>query len=169
MITTTQTIGPFPHEAWRWAVEASAGGPLRIDGRLLDGAGQPIDDGWVEAFVPGAGLRRCASGAQGEFSLALPAGAAPGDPARPRAAGEPARPAAAAEPAAWITVFARGLLKHQFSAVFLADAPGLDAAPLLAQLPAERRATLIARRDGDGYRWDIHLQGEHETVFLDFE
>jgi protocatechuate 3,4-dioxygenase, alpha subunit len=160
MITTTQTIGPFPHEAWRWAVEASAGGPLRIDGRLLDGAGQPIDDGWVEAFVPGAGLRRCATGALGEFSLALPAGPA---------AAEPADPTAAAEPAAWITVFARGLLKHQFSAVFLADAPGLAAAPLLAQLPAERRATLLAQRDGDGYRWDIHLQGEHETVFLDFE
>ncbi|RZU00722.1 protocatechuate 3,4-dioxygenase [Rivibacter subsaxonicus] len=155
-LTPTQTIGPFPHEAWQWAIEASASGPLRIQGRLLDGAGQPVDDGWVEAFVPGAAAPafvRCATGAQGEFSLALPATAG-----------------GAGEPAAWITVFARGLLQHQFSAVFLGDAPTLATAPLLAQLPEERRATLIARRDGvNGYRWDIHLQGEHETVFLDFE
>ena len=150
MNTPSQTIGPFPHAAWQWAVDASASGPLRIEGRLLDGAGQAIDDGWVEALVPDAGLVRCATAANGEFSLALPANSATG------------------EPAAWITVFARGLLKHQFSAVFLADAPGLATAPLLTQVPAERRATLIAQRDGAGYRWDIHLQGEHETVFLDF-
>ncbi len=151
MMTPAQTIGPFPHAAWQWAVDASATGALLIEGRLLDGAGQPIDDGWVEAVAPGAGLLRCATGPQGEFSLALPPNPAAG------------------EPAAWITVFARGLLKHQFSAVFLADAPGLATAPLLAQVSAERRATLIAQRDGAGYRWDIHLQGEHETVFLDFE
>ena len=158
--TPAQTIGPFPHAAWQWAIEASVSGPLRIEGRLLDGAGQGIDDGWVEAVVPGAGLVRCATGAQGEFTLALPVHSVPGEPAGHTAAGEPA---------AWITVFARGLLKHQFSAVFLADAPGLATAKLLAQVPAERRATLIASRDGAGYRWDIHLQGEHETVFLDFE
>jgi protocatechuate 3,4-dioxygenase, alpha subunit len=37
--------------------------------------------------------------------------------------------------------------------------------------PRERRETLIARRDERGgeivYVFDIHLQGEHETVFFD--
>jgi protocatechuate 3,4-dioxygenase alpha subunit len=170
LITTSQTIGPFPHEGWRWAAELSqlgsaADGTVTVSGVLYDGQGLPVTDGWVEAWAPAAaphepqrpmpGFRRCPTGEQGEFGLVLPmpmqAQAAPG------------------EPAAWITLFARGLLKHQFCAVFLADAPGLANSELLAQLPAARRDTLIAQRQADGsYRWDIHLQGERETVFLDF-
>ena len=30
-----------------------------------------------------------------------------------------------------------------------------------------RVPTLIAPRDGDAYSFDIHLQGENETVFFD--
>jgi protocatechuate 3,4-dioxygenase alpha subunit len=42
--------------------------------------------------------------------------------------------------------------------------------PVLALVPGARRATLIARADSaDGDRWmfDIHLQGDRETVFFD--
>ena len=43
------------------------------------------------------------------------------------------------------------------------------------QVPVDRRATLIAQRldgaeDGGGpavYQFDIHMQGDHETVFFD--
>jgi protocatechuate 3,4-dioxygenase alpha subunit len=36
-------------------------------------------------------------------------------------------------------------------------------------VPAARRATLIAQQTAEGeYRWDIHLQGERETVFFDY-
>jgi protocatechuate 3,4-dioxygenase, alpha subunit len=168
-ITSSQTIGPFPHEGWRWAAELSQQGAtattwITIGGTLFDGQGQPVSDGWVEAWSPAAatgeherpmpGFRRCPTGERGEFRIELAASpqAAPG------------------EPAAWITLFARGLLKHQFCAVFLADAPGLASSELLAQVPAARRDTLLAQRQADGsYRWDIHLQGERETVFLDFE
>jgi protocatechuate 3,4-dioxygenase alpha subunit len=167
-ITSSQTIGPFSHEGWRWAAELSqqavpAAAGITLRGVLYDGQGLPVGDGWVEAWTPAAapaeherpmpGFRRCATGEQGEFrlELSLPAQAEPG------------------EPVAWITLFARGLLKHQFCAVFLADAPGLAGSELLAQVPAARRETLIAQRQPDGsYRWDIHLQGERETVFLDF-
>jgi len=165
-ITSSQTIGPFPHEGWRWAAELSqqgavGAGPVTISGVLYDGQDLPVSDGWVEAWTPAAvpveherpmpGFRRCATGEQGEFRLALSAAPRPG------------------EPVAWITLFARGVLKHQFCAVFLADAPGLASSELLAQVPAARRDTLIAQRQPDGsYRWDIHLQGERETVFLDF-
>jgi protocatechuate 3,4-dioxygenase, alpha subunit len=42
---------------------------------------------------------------------------------------------------------------------------------VLALVPAERRATLIAAREpGNGnavYRFDIRLQGDNETVFFD--
>ncbi len=36
-----------------------------------------------------------------------------------------------------------------------------------ARVPAERRDTLIAKREGNTYRFDIHMQGERETVFFD--
>ena len=43
-------------------------------------------------------------------------------------------------------------------------------AEYLASLEPERRQTLIARRDPDGgLSWDIRLQGDGETVFLDFD
>ena len=48
----------------------------------------------------------------------------------------------------------------------------VDAAdPVLAEVPADRRATLVAARedtpDGVVYRFDIHMQGDNETVFFD--
>jgi protocatechuate 3,4-dioxygenase, alpha subunit len=36
-------------------------------------------------------------------------------------------------------------------------------------VPAYKRASLIAKSESIGYRWDVHLQGAHETVFFDFE
>jgi protocatechuate 3,4-dioxygenase alpha subunit len=38
---------------------------------------------------------------------------------------------------------------------------------VLAGVPAERRATLLARPTADGYHFDLHLQGPDETVFFD--
>lgn len=160
-ITPSQTIGPFPHEAWQWLVQATAARgdvPLLIEGRLLDGLGEAINDGWIEATVPGLagldGFQRRATDEQGRFLLSLAARPVPG------------------APAAYITVFARGLSLHQCTAVFLADAEGLAASPLLRQLPAERRASLLAApaETPGRYRWDVRLQGNaaQETVFFDY-
>jgi protocatechuate 3,4-dioxygenase alpha subunit len=77
--------------------------------------------------------------------------------------------AQAGAPAAFVTVFARGLGKHQFTVIFLADDASLDTAAILCQVPAERRHTLLARPQGTGsYAWDIALQGADETVFFDY-
>jgi protocatechuate 3,4-dioxygenase, alpha subunit len=38
--------------------------------------------------------------------------------------------------------------------------------PVLAGVPPERRGTLVAEVTDEGYRFDIRLQGEHETVFF---
>ncbi len=62
-----------------------------------------------------------------------------------------------------ITVFARGLLNRLFTRAYL---PGGDPDSLLAGLDAARRDTLVCAAEPTGYRFDIHLQGEHETVFL---
>jgi protocatechuate 3,4-dioxygenase alpha subunit len=163
-ITTAQTIGPFSHEAWQWAADLSgrvetSAPTVTSRGVIHDGDGVPIDDAQIEAWTPHAtgaeagqpmpGFRRIPSGAGGEFALKL------------------SLPDAQADgPLAFVTVFARGLVKHQFTAVFLEDGPS---SPLLAQVPEARRGTLLARRETDGsYRWDIHMQGPHETVFFDY-
>ena len=72
-----------------------------------------------------------------------------------------------------VVVQARGMLNPTFTRCWFddeADANAEDA--VLAQIPVERRATVIARRvdDVDGlptYRFDIRYQGPDETVFLD--
>ena len=167
-ITTSQTIGPFSHEAWEWAVAASAapqtGAPgVAVSGTIYDGDGAAINDAMIEAWLPdGAGaeaarpipgFRRVPSDDDGRFSLRLP----------------PPLPAARGEPACYVTVFARGLVKHQFTAVFLDDDGGLAQSAILNQVPAARRATLVARKQADGeYRWDIWMQTDKETVFFDY-
>ena len=60
---------------------------------------------------------------------------------------------------------------HLFTRIYLpGDEAALAADPLLSGLDAARRDTLIAQDDGRGtYRFDIRLQGEGETVFLEFQ
>lgn len=169
-ITTSQTIGPFSHEAWQWAVDASTPATLEtsaptvlISGIIYDGNGAPIDDAQIEAWTPAGaaaestqaipGFRRVPSGPSGEFSLriSLP------------------QPATRGEPVMYVTVFARGLVKHQFTAVFLEDDSGLAQSAILSQVPEARRATLLARKSGEcEYRWDIWMQTDKETAFFDY-
>ena len=47
------------------------------------------------------------------------------------------------------------------------DDPANANDPVLALVPAERRATLMATRIGGGLEWNIVLQGKDETVFFD--
>jgi len=63
-----------------------------------------------------------------------------------------------------VSVFARGLLDRVVTRIYFEDA----ADPILSTVDPSRRATLVATQDEDGYRFDIRLQGEGETVFFDF-
>jgi len=69
-----------------------------------------------------------------------------------------------------VTIFARGLLNHLVTRVYFADDPANALDPVLASVPSDRRATLLAHREpneGDGrYHFDIMLQGANETVFF---
>jgi protocatechuate 3,4-dioxygenase alpha subunit len=165
-ITTSQTIGPFSHEAWRWATDLSTQATLAdritISGIIYDGDGTPLNDAQIESWQPAAadeeaamaipGFRRAPSDEDGRYTLHLSA-----------CARQPG------QPFAYITVFARGLVKHQFSAVFLADDTTLAQSAILEQVPAARRHTLLAEQGSDGsYGWDIHLQGVQETAFFDY-
>jgi protocatechuate 3,4-dioxygenase alpha subunit len=70
-------------------------------------------------------------------------------------------------------VFARGLLKRVATRIYFADEPANHDDPVLARIPdPAARATLIARADPGGFRFDIRLQGPPdgeapETVFFD--
>ena len=70
-----------------------------------------------------------------------------------------------------IAVYARGMLLHLYSRIYFDGEAANSADPVLALVPADRRATLIATRQAAGgnavYRFDIHLQGDKETVFFD--
>jgi protocatechuate 3,4-dioxygenase alpha subunit len=167
-ITTSQTVGPFPHEAWAWAVNATAtvastAKTVTISGTIYDGDGTPISDAWIEAWTPhGAaaeqaspmpGFRRIPSNDNGGFTATVSL----------------SDKAAAGEPVMYVTVFARGLIKHQFTAVFLDDDSSLQQSAILHQVPVERRDTLIAKKQSDGhYQWDIWMQTVKETVFFDY-
>jgi protocatechuate 3,4-dioxygenase alpha subunit len=69
-----------------------------------------------------------------------------------------------------LLVFGRGLLDHLTTRVYFPDEPANEADPILSLVPAERRATLIARpgsADPTMLRFDVVLQGPDETVFFD--
>ena len=69
-----------------------------------------------------------------------------------------------------VTVFARGLLRQVVTRIYFADEALNATDPVLNAVPAERRDTLIARRQAGTaarYHFEILLQGEGETVFFD--
>jgi protocatechuate 3,4-dioxygenase alpha subunit len=184
--TPSQTIGPFfaldDPDAMPWpdgpqVVAEGTEGAFRLEGRVLDGAGEPVPDGLVESWQadpdgrfphpddprgaaarPGfRGFGRCATDADGRFFLVtVKPGAVPGPGGRPQA------------PHIDLSIFARGLNQRLVTRVYFADERQRNAAdPVLASLPEAARATLLAEPTGGGYRFDVHLQGEHETVFFD--
>ena len=63
----------------------------------------------------------------------------------------------------------RGLLKQLVTRLYFPDDPRNADDPVLGLVPAARRGTLVARKQGDArLEWNVVLQGKHETVFFDF-
>ena len=67
-----------------------------------------------------------------------------------------------------MSVFARGLLDRVVTRIYFGDETAAnDADPTLAVVDADRRHRLVAEPDADGgYRFDIRLQGDDESVFF---
>jgi protocatechuate 3,4-dioxygenase, alpha subunit len=61
------------------------------------------------------------------------------------------------------------MLRHLYTRIYFGDEAGNAADPVLALVPADRRATLTAVREAGKpvYRLDLRLQGDNETVFFD--
>ena len=169
--TPSQTVGPFFAVGLPWtdgpnAVPAGTPGAFWVRGRVLDGAGDPVPDGMIETWQADPegrfdsdfrGFGRSGTDEKGEWAiLTLKPAAVPGPNGRLQA------------PHLDVSVFSRGLLHRLVTRIYFADEEEANAGdPVLSALPDdEARATLIAVREGDGYRHDIHMQGPHETVFF---
>ena len=159
--TPSQTVGPFFSIGLDWfdgryVVPKGTEGAFWIRGRVSDGAGEPVPDALVETFQVGPfrGFGRSPTDASGIFEVYTV------KPGRvPDALGRTQSPHIA------VAVFARGLIEHVVTRIYFADEDnGGD--PLLASIDGDRRHTLVASPEGSGYRFDVRLQGEHETVFF---
>jgi len=182
-LTPSQTVGPY-------LTIGIAGSPvtsslvaeddpraIRIRGRLLDGMGDPVPDGFVEIWQANAagryahpaddrsdvpleggfhGFGRSETVNDGWFELVtLKPGRVPAPDGRLQA------------PHLVVTVFARGLLKHVVTRLYFPDEEEANASdPVLSELDESERASLVARPEDGGLRFDIRLQGEGQTTFF---
>ncbi len=191
-ITPSQTVGPFfkygltPGGDYEWndafgnelVTPDVSGERIRVVGQVFDGDSTVVPDAMLEIWqadaqgrfadpqdtraIPNAafkGFGRCGTDANGGFSFhTIKPGPVPGPGGKPQA------------PHILLAVFARGMTQQAITRIYFQDETANAADPILALVPAGRRATLIATRgEGDvtAYRFDIHLQGDSETVFFD--
>jgi protocatechuate 3,4-dioxygenase, alpha subunit len=191
-ITPSQTVGPFfdygltPTGRYPWTDLAGnnlvtadvAGERIRIEGRVTDGDGAPVKDAMIEIWQADAqgryvhprddrspnaafkGFGRAGTDADGRYSFeTIKPGPVPGPNGSAQA------------PHILVAYFSRGLLTHVYTRIYFSDEAANKADPTLALVPADRRETLIARKETRDaqpvYRFDIRVQGENETVFFD--
>jgi protocatechuate 3,4-dioxygenase, alpha subunit len=190
-ITPSATVGPFfaygltPLGRYPWkdtgtprvAPPGTDGVEIRIEGRVLDGDGAGIPDALLEVWQADAqGRFNAQAGKTGANAQFIGWGRADTDKdggyhvetIKPGAV--PAPTSGQQAPHLLIAVFARGMLRHLYTRIYFAEDNAAHAAdPILAQVPAARRKTLMAAKGADGvYRFDIRIQGGDETVFFDY-
>ena len=183
--TPSQTIGPFFRIALVEAAGANLvragtrGDRITIDGRIIDGDGAPVTDAMIEiwqANVDGKydhpeddqeklvdpafhGYGRTCTDGDGTFRFeTIKPGPVSGGDGKLQA------------PHINVSIFARGLLKRLVTRIYFPDEPLNASDALLNSAPSQRRSTMIATWADTAHRtirFDIILQGNGETVFLD--
>jgi protocatechuate 3,4-dioxygenase alpha subunit len=183
--TPSQTVGPFFSFGLFFGGEnilvneRTSGQRIYLTGRVLDGDGQPVPDAMIEIWQADArgffnhpadpnqaradkefrGFGRSETVEAGVFWFkTIKPGPVPWDDERTQA------------PHINVRLFARGLIIHAVTRLYFSDETANQTDPVLNSVHPARRQTLIAAReeseDLPTYRLDIHLQGEHETVFF---
>ncbi|HCT34885.1 protocatechuate 3,4-dioxygenase subunit alpha [Sulfitobacter pontiacus] len=169
--------GVYPEDLGARMVNAETKGErITVKGTIYDGTGTPLKDALVEIWqADAAGLypgndprgaadpnftgwgRQAGDYDTGEWQF---------DTIRPGAVPFPDGRMMAPHISLWIV--ARGINIGLNTRMYFPDADN-SADPLLTRIEHQNRvATLIAEKETDGvYRFDIYLQGEKETVFLD--
>lgn len=195
--TPSQTAGPYVHiglapraagfDIYEQELGTDIAGPeakgerIRVTGCVFDATGAPVRDALIEAWQANAeghfphpedgratepgfrGWGRVISDFEsGEWAF---------DTIRPGPVPGPRGQLQAPHIALWLV--ARGINIGLHTRLYFPEEEEANAAdPVLCAIPdPRRRATLIARRvereEGVTYRFDIHIQGADETVFLD--
>lgn len=200
-LTPSQTVGPFyaygltpegrkkwkPNDIYKWketvgdnlVTPDAEGERIRIEGVISDGDGKPITDAMLEIWQADAqgryadprhgmalpnvtfkGFGRSATDDDGLFAFdTIKPGPVAGPGGRMQA------------PHILVCIFSRGMLRQVYTRLYFSDEAANADDPILALVPADRRDTLIARRESKGgrtvYRFDIRVQGEGETVFFE--
>jgi len=188
--TPSQTVGPYfayglTSEQYGYQLNSLAGAAvggadtvgerIRIEGRVIDGNGDPVDDAMIEIWQADAqgryahpddprasnadfkGFGRVGTGTDPQHQFQF-------DTIKPGSISE------GHAPHINVVVFARGLPSHVYTRIYFPDEAAANTADaVLMSVSENRRRTLLAQRiDGEAtYRFDIHLQGDNETVFFD--
>jgi protocatechuate 3,4-dioxygenase, alpha subunit len=183
--TPSQTVGPFfaygiTAEQYGYGYtqiannklindEKVKGDRIKITGRVIDGAGDPIPDAVIEIWQSDntgsysnpsfRGFGRVGTGTSQDNSFAF-------ETIKPGSIGNEA-------PHVNVIVLMRGLLTHAFTRIYFSDEDSANRQDLvLNSIVSERRKTLIAQKIQDThvvhYRFDIYMQGVNETVFFEF-
>lgn len=192
-VTPSQTVGPYfaygltskGQYDWNDAFSSNlvtadtSGERVRVEGRVFDGDGKPVPDCMLEIWQADAqgryadpqsttaqhnssfrGFGRCGTDKDGGYAFdTIKPGSVPDPDGKPQA------------PHLVLAIFARGMLLQNYSRIYFGGEAANADDPVLALVPIDRRATLIAQQancNGNAvYRLDIHLQGDNEMVFFD--
>jgi protocatechuate 3,4-dioxygenase alpha subunit len=184
--TSSQTAGPFVHLGTtdKHAVGCMAGEGARgerIDLRcfVADGDGSPVTDAVLEIWQADASgkyahpedpqHKSADPQFRGSGRLALDdQGSCKFHTIKPGQV--PAPDGSLQAPHINVSIFARGLLKRLVTRIYFAGDPANASDPVLALVPSNRRETLLAKAEpttAGGWRFDIRLCCESETVFFD--
>jgi protocatechuate 3,4-dioxygenase, alpha subunit len=180
--TPSQTVGPFfsiglPWSDGPFAVPPDTPGAITISGTVFDGGDEPVPDSLIETWQPDpegrfADLRGHGDGSSlAGFRGFARCGFEQGDGRFEIVTLKPGRvpwpDGGEQAPHIDVSVFARGMLHRCVTRIYFADEAEANVSdPVLRTVPPARRATLLAQPTESGYRFDVRLQGENETVFF---
>lgn len=193
--TASQTAGPYVHIGLTpnfaeiagvydgdlgisMVNDKTKGERITVTGQVIDGSGTPLKDAMVEIWQADAdGLYNSPAEMRGSADPNFtgwgrsPTNMVDGEfrfetikPGR-----VPFRDGRLMAPHITFWIVARGINLGLSTRMYFADEEAANAEdPVLARIEHRVRVpTLLAPRDGNGYRFDIHLQGDKETVFFD--
>ena len=188
--TPSQTAGPYVHiglapgdagfdiyrqELGRDVVGAQAEGErITIRGRVLDGIGAPVKDVLIEVWqanakgiYPGQGEVEPGFRGWGRIIPDFESGEWIVETVKPGCV--PYRDGRPMAPHINLWLVARGINVGLNTRLYFPEEEAANSVDPVLNLieQVDRRQTLIAERTPDGYRFDIRLQGENETVFFD--
>ena len=165
--TPSQTVGPYfayglTPEQYLYDFKSLAQNDLVssdeehivIRGRVFDGEGNVIPDAMLEIWDNQNNLfGRFGTGTEKDKSFVFKT-------IKPKSSEENA-------PFLSLILFMRGQLIHSYTRIYFSDEATNATDEVLSQIENERRATLIAQKKENYYLFDIHMQGDYETVFFD--